>query len=212
MRGRWWQLAMTTSHIDINFNQEHPTNSEIEEMLNSLEITPYHSPDTRIDEFCRVIKSKYTNGGILFYQFLINGNKTFNFYATRNRLSEIDFINLVFSTYNFRTTAKELTEIQEIKKEYSNWATDIFTLPGELARLIFYGGAYSEPDPFPDKAIRLSTDFINAISNGRYGEFNSWNLGGEWSNWFYNIAWDYSIFLFDKRESIVSLVCLTDTD
>nr|WP_288836383.1 hypothetical protein [uncultured Flavobacterium sp.] len=94
----------------------------------------------------------------------------------------------------------------------SNWRTDIFSLPGDLSRIVHYGGAYSHEHFSAEIAMNLATDFVEAISDNRYADFNCWTLGGEWSDWFFNIAWDFSVLLFDKGKSVVTLICMTDTD
>lgn len=205
--------CMTNSHLNIDFNQERPTNSEVDKMLSSLTILPLPFPDDkRISTYLDTVKEKYSNGGTLFYQFQVQGDKTFHFFASRNRLAEIDFINQLFQKQIFKETAKELKGVEKIKMENSNWRTDIFSLPGNLARIVYYGGAYSHEHFSAENAFNLSVDFVDTISEKSYADFNCWTLGGEWSDWFFNIAWDYSVLLFDKAKSIVTLICMTDTD
>ena len=204
---------MTTSHLNIDFSQERPTNSEVDKMFSSLTISHLPFPeDKRITDYLDTIKQKYSNGSVLFYQFKVQGDNTFHFYASRNRLLEIDFINKLFSKQVFKETAKELTGIDKIEVNNSNWMSDIFSLPGDLARRIYYGGAYSQEHFSAENAFNLSVNFIDAIADKRYADFNSWILGGNWSDWFFNIAWDYSVLLFDKGKSVVTLICMTDTD
>lgn len=203
---------MTNSHLNIDFNQERPTNTEVDKMLSYLTIIPLPFPDDkRISTYLDTVKEKYTNGGTLFYQFQIQGDNTFHFFASRNRLAEIDFINQLFQKQIFQETAKELKGVEKIKMDNSNWKTDIFSLPGELARVVYYGGAYSHEHFSAENAFNLSVDFVDTISYKKYADFNCWTLGGEWSDWFFNIAWDYSVLLFDKDKSIVTLICMTDT-
>lgn len=204
---------MTHSHLNIDFSQERPTNSDVDKMLSSLTILPLPFPeDKSISAYLDSVKEKYTNGGILFYQFQIKGDKTFHFFASRNRLEEIDFINQLFQTQIFRETAKELKGIEKIKMDNSSWKTDIFSLPGDLARVVYYGGAYSHEHFSAENAFNMSVDFVDKISDKRYIDFNCWTLGGEWSDWFFNITFDYSVLLFDKYKSIVTLICITDSD
>lgn len=204
---------MTTSHLEIDFTQEPPSNVQIDKMYSTLVIKPLPlMSDIRVTEFLETIKSKYSNGNVLFYQFFVDGDKSFNFFASRNTLQEIDFINKFIFSKTFQNVAKEFTRMDRIELSHSDWATDIFSLPGDLAKIIYHGGAYSQDHFSAEHAFTMAVNFTDAISGKRYADFNSWNLGSEWTDWFFNIAWDYSILLFDKKESIVTILCLTDTD
>ena len=56
--------------------------------------------------------------------------------------------------------------------------------------------------------MRLSA----ALFGDRFDEVLVYHSYKPWSSWFYDVAWDASWIVIDKRSSTVDILCITDTD
>src|SRR5690606_2958121 len=89
------------------------------------------------------------------------------------------------------------------------WA-DIYDLSGRLARIMGQGGAYKNIDP--RKAWEVAVNFIESEFQNRFEEILLFYVVVDNAEWFFDIAWDYSIILFDKRSYEVIFIDVTDND
>jgi hypothetical protein len=115
-----------------------------------------------------------------------------------------------------------LTDIENSVKD--NYGKSIISLSERLANILIIGGAYYDTEPIiiegayydtePILAKTLASDFIKELFQNRYDEVFYWFNTGvrSASNWFYDLGWDYSILLFDKRNYEVIIIDATDTD
>ncbi len=177
-----------------------------------ISLSPIQQPDEpAITKFINSINECYCNGGIIFKQFVLNKDELCDT-IFHNHKSCRNWVNKILTSQTLQNEIPELDDIQEIQFKDNFWRTDIFSLPGDLAALIYHGGAYSDDSISCVDAYSIALNFTKAISNNRYSEFHMFSLGWEWSSWFYNIVWDYSVLLFDKKNNVVTLICITDTD
>ena len=72
------------------------------------------------------------------------------------------------------------------------------------------GGAYKSIDQ--RIAWTVATDFVKDEFENRFEEFNSYDFVIESSQWFFDIAWDFSTLLFDKRKNEIIIIDITDQD
>jgi hypothetical protein len=89
-----------------------------------------------------------------------------------------------------------------------------FTLDGELAAILVQGGAYPKFrfQGTAREAKEVGARFCDALFGDRFTEVVVYISHTAWSSWFKNVAWDITWLGFDRRESRVWLLCLTDTD
>lgn len=93
-------------------------------------------------------------------------------------------------------------------KEVNYW-TDIYDLPGRLARIMGHGGAYKRIDQ--KRAWIIANNFVKDEFEYRFDDFITIDFLIETAEWLHNIAWDNSILLFDKRKYEIVIIDITDT-
>lgn len=87
-----------------------------------------------------------------------------------------------------------------------------YRLDGFLAQLLKRGGPN---DRFPGtgkEAKRISAEFCESLFQERYEQVDAFVSGAAWSSWFKGIAWDTTVMIFDKKERVIWLLMVTDTD
>jgi hypothetical protein len=86
---------------------------------------------------------------------------------------------------------------------------DIFDLTAELGRILARGGAYSRGTE-PSRALHLAVACAEELLGNQEGV--AYVAHGAWCDFFYDIAWDYSLFVLVPSAKRVTVVCATDTD
>ncbi len=194
-----------------NWDQLRPTDEQIESLWDNITISPLNSWSKAAEVLKEKFKETYVNGGAQLHKYKITGNKHFIWFAERNRLDEINFLPNFFSHHelkNYREDLKIKNNVPGNKGLKS--PTDIFNLVGDLAQLLGHGGAYRNLES--SEAWKVSCDFVNEEFQNRFDEVLSFYYFIESADWFYNINWDYSILLFDKRNYEITIIDITDTD
>lgn len=197
--------------LQIDWEQEKPDLHQLKEMWTDLKITPIDKWAEETDVLKRKVQETHLNGGIQLHKFQLNENSALKWFVSRNRFDEIDFVHTFLRRPELQQYRNEL-EIKDSKPKVRiiQWGTDIYDLPCKLARKLGQGGAYRNLKG--QEAWKVATDFIEAEFHNRFDELNQFELEITNADWFYDIAWDLSLLLFDKRSYQVITIDITDTD
>lgn len=197
--------------LQIDWKQEKPTFTELVGLWNSIQLHRLDNWTSATNTLKEKISETHCNGGIQLHKYEIKANKHFDGFTQRNRLNEIDFLKNIFRHINFEDYRKDL-QIEDNKPKIKEvkWCTDIYELTGRLARIMGHGGAYKKINS--NIAWTVASDFVKDEFENRFEEFNSCDLVIENAKWFHDIAWDYSVLLFDKRKYEIIIIDITDSD
>ncbi|MCU4164633.1 hypothetical protein [Carboxylicivirga caseinilyticus] len=198
------------NEFNINWEQERPNQQQSVDIWEKTILKPFDNWSNNAEILKEKIEYTHINGGIQLHKYKLTSNEHFNWFAYRNRLNKINFVERIISHKNLNNYRNDLEiegipEIQMIKS-----CTDIYDLSGLLARILGYGGAYNRIDP--KEAWIVSNNFIKSEFENRFDEILQFVFSIKNARWFYKIVWDYSILLFDKRNNILTLLDITDTD
>ena len=197
--------------LKIDWNQERPNLLDITKIWDSIKFSRLENWTSSTKLLKETIFETHSIGGIQLHRYKISSDKNFDWFAQRNRLDEIEFLKNVFRHKDLENYRNDL-EIKNENIEVKNikfW-TDIYDTPALLARAMGYGGAYEKIDH--RLAWKIATDFINDEFENRFEEFICYSFVINEAQWFWNIAWDNSILLFDKRKSEITIIDITDSD
>jgi len=188
---------------------------KIKDAWKNLKLTPVPMPSS-VETFLHKLACHYQNGKIHFLFF-----KT----KSSNGLSELfTYDNWVYSKiqeelWNHPNILNVLPNLDNIKIddnsfEYSNY----FELAAFLASILHNGGAYTSQDDRIDRihcfnhALDVANDILPDNSSNPNQEIVLINRNAPWCDYFYDVAWDYSIITYDKKSKLFSMFLLTDTD
>ncbi|PWJ33123.1 hypothetical protein [Sediminitomix flava] len=196
--------------LEINWEQERPSQIQLVGLWTKMKFERIENWSTATDVLSEKIIETHVNGGIQLHRYKVSRNDHFHWFASRNRLDEIDFVKKALrhkdlSDYRNNLEIKLKPEVQ-VKKSW----TDMYDLPGRLARILGQGGAYKKINQ--KEARKVVTNFISSEFDNRFEEVLLFDFAIKNSEWFYGIAWDYSTMLFDKRNYTVTIIDITDTD
>jgi hypothetical protein len=169
-------------------------------------LTPIRSLDPRLDAMARTLKATNNMAGVLLAQFEIHADPELADYFAHNRI-EADFFSHFFDHPDV-VAALGLPPKREAPGFSRAAGADVLTM---LARTILMGGAYRPFRGTERDARRLASDFAAAIGE-RFFTAGAWVSESPWNAWFQDVAWDRSLFWFDRGTGIATVLLTTDTD
>ncbi|MEL6795343.1 MAG: hypothetical protein AAFO89_00815 [Planctomycetota bacterium] len=82
-----------------------------------------------------------------------------------------------------------------------------------MASRLYVGGAYTrEGSRNQERDLQLGNDAARELLGGSFDDALIATSSVAWSPWFKDIAWDFSVFVFDRRNAELRFVCATDED
>jgi len=206
-----------------DWNQEKPTFDQSRAMcqLVPLEIRTWSDP--RVDAVLARIRETHIHGGAFFASLHVGASREFDWFASRNRLLEFGILRQLLGRAEVRNGLPAL-EIQsplvdDSASEVCSFGdgndfqmSNSFFLDGQLAAVLYAGGAYtkSQGDGHTEKESSLA--FCDAVFGLRFSEVSYFLSHSAWTPWFEGIAWDWTAVLFDRRSRALSILAVTDTD
>lgn len=197
-----------------------PSEEAIEQMWCELEVTPISLQESAIELVLEKLRYTHTNGGAEFFCFQLSENTALNWFAARNRftcdhpgVNTLDF----FSHLLTKTNAKLAMPMFEISDKLEQplelkWSS-AFTLDGELAKVLTYGGAYQSFCGRGAEMKQLGVAFCHALFGERFEDILVYTSYSQWSTWFKAVpVWDYTWFGFDKALGRCWILAVTDED
>ncbi|APU09723.1 hypothetical protein A5M85_05325 [Cellulophaga lytica] len=200
--------------ITINWTINLPNESQIQKMWQEL---VFDVIDEEF-EFINLVKAN-VGGDIYFKGFKFHENEIFDWFCSRGRLDEIDFYNnfllsdKVLKTFNNENNSEK--RAFKIDKEPNFDTKDGFVIDGELAALLFHGGAYGsqykkEPKQIKEKArLFCSQLFYEKYS---YDYVRYYTSSTAWNTWFIDFIIDYTYLIVCMETRTIWILAYTDTD
>jgi hypothetical protein len=198
------------THHQIPKNREIPALEEIRNTLNSTVILPVEIENPVLQEFLARLRKNHANGEAHLFCFEFGPSEVYDFYTGRNRWSFDAHIDLLLE---HPTILPQLAGIRVTAPVNSGLGSEnSFLLDGHFAALLYSGGAYTHPQGDGREEKEFAINVCKEMFGLRYGEVSVDKSGMAWTPWFYNIAWDMTIVVFDKRLRCMWLFAITDTD
>jgi hypothetical protein len=199
--------------IEPDWNQERPetTATAIRALWEDLRIEPCETNESAVERLLVALRKTHVNGGVAFAMFRLASNPILHWFISRNRWDEIEFPE------HFLKSPEVVTALPDVCKDAVadtfgfEWGS-AFTLSGELARILSDGGAYKKHEGGPGDAHAIAEGFRKWLFGDRFDEVLVLKSFKPWSAWFYDIAWDGTWLIVDKRQSKVIVLAVTDTD
>ena len=205
---------MSESHcLEPDWNQPRPPLDEVRLMCNRISVHPAELASEALDRFLERVRKSHVNGGAHLAAFRLGPDVVFDWFASRNRLTDERLIDSLIVHPAIREALPEM-EIPESKADTGLTMGDPFLLDGRLARVLYSGGAYAYANVNRDgrEAKTLAIEVCDAIFGLRFEELSLLESFQAWTPWFNGIAWDMTVVLFDRRLRRLSILAITDTD
>lgn len=206
------------------WEQPKPSFNDAQMMCKEVDLTIDEVQPYSVMKALESLRESHSNGGALFASFFVGDSRIFDWFASRNRLSEFEVLPSLLRREKVRDRVPELQIPLEPTSETSSQACSIataegfkiespFLFDGHLAQALYAGGAYgSKSRPDAKQAKQLALAVCDDLFEQRFSEISIFNNYDAWTPWFHGIAWDWTAVLFDRRTRRLSLLAVTDTD
>ena len=209
--------------LNPDWNQQKPSVNDALSVCDRVELSRIDIESSSVVSVLNSLQAAHLNGRVLFAAVRIGGNPILDWFGSRNRLLEFDVLPRLLQRPEMREWLPGL--LPEGAAEPSLSATEgatcspyglklesPFTFDATLATTLYQGGAYhsSEGDGKAEKELAIA--FCDALFEQRYGEMAYFVTFDAWSPWFYDVAWDWTAVLWDRRKRVLFVLAVTDTD
>lgn len=161
-------------------------------------------------------------GGMVYFKgFKIKENDIFDWFCSRGRLNEIDFTNKfllskeVLKTFKHSNAEHFDLEAKKNDKEIKlDWKSE-FVIDGELASLLYHGGAYgSEYNKTPKEIKIKAQELCNELFEEDYipESVRFYTSDIAWNDWFYDFIIDLTFIIICMKSRTIWILAYTDID
>ena len=180
-------------------------------MCRRIGLTQVSLPEEPFGEFLRQLRQSHDHGGVHLVAFEVSADITFDWFASRNRLSDDDLVDSLLIHPTIRGSLPNLA-IPESKVSSGLSLANPFDLDGRFAHSLHFGGAYWTPKENGKSAKTLAVAVCEAMFGLRFGEIALAQTSEAWTPWFHGVAWDLTAVVFDRRLRRLWIFAVTDTD
>lgn len=177
----------------------------------AVKIEPVEFDGPALQEILANLRESHANGGAEFASFHIEGGDEFMWFISRGYCSELEFPERFLRTKAVVDALPDLCE--ELSADpFGFEELGSFLFSGKLAQAVYSGGAYGGGEGGPGGAFAIADDFRKLLFGDRFHEVVVYSSYKPWSVWFFDVAWDATWLIIDRRHSRVSVLAVTDTD
>jgi hypothetical protein len=191
-------------------------------MCERIELTPVEIKSAAAEAVLQRLKRNLANGGAFLAAVRFGPDTVFDCFASRNWLLREEMIARLLCREEIRQllAAVQVPPIDDsercvsaLKSLTDNFEKDSpYIFLAKLAWLLDDGGAYTTPSDDGRAAAELAFDFCKEVFDHRYAEVECFANHHAWTPWFFDVAWDWTVVLFDLRERLMWILVSTDTD
>lgn len=195
------------------FEEKIPDFQDRQNFWNEISVNSIEVKDEAIDELLKEFRSMYSNGKVIFKCFEFSAHPVFEWYSVRGNLFGLLFLTKFFLLPQVKNELLEL-KIKEVdfSPKVFNEIGNALCLDGRLARQLVWGGAYNNFNGNYKNAKDLANRFCFALFKNRYEDVDFFVTTQAWTEWFYDVVWDSTWLILDKKEHRLWCLFMTDTD
>jgi hypothetical protein len=161
-------------------------------------------------EFLTILSGIYVNGAVVHRCFEIGEHPVFQWYWSRNRLSDMFF----FDRFMAQPVVAEALCLESVDDDLNSkfeWLSPLL-MPGYMAWALDSGGAYERPKMKAMQMRDLANAAVDQMVGGRYENALFFHSNTPWAEFFMDVAWDHTWILTQLEERRVHVILATDTD
>jgi hypothetical protein len=198
--------------LEPNWKQIRPTAVEVHKMCGRIQLTVRNLSEEPFDSFLQRLRESHVNGGAYLAAFDVGADSVFDWFASRNRLTDENLLDGLLSHPFIGQTLPELLIPSSRELNSGLTMTNQFLLDGALANALYRGGAYHNARGDGREEKTFSLKVCEAMFGLRFGEISCYMTYQAWTPWFKGIAWDLTAVLFDRRTRNLWIAAITDSD
>jgi hypothetical protein len=209
---------------DANWKQALPEKQDIDDLWATLGVEPVDPIAPTATELVRWLGDDRTKGGARLVCFFLSENSTLDWFASRNRLEEIDFASRFLSHTATRRLLPDMKITSPLAcntdRSLHGWhSRPALELPGQWATAAYTGGTRTSlltltADQRNDRARRaldLARRACGEIFEDRYADLVVHRSPDPWCAWFGGLL-DDTWLVLDRATRRLWMLCITDVD
>ena len=179
-------------------------------MWESLRIEFLSAERIAISDYVAHLGKYYSNGCVKYGCFKLGDSEVLDWYCSRNQLKELLFFWKIWEQEPIKSFFK-LREIDEDSNREFEWSSP-FVLGGSLAWVLDCGGPYKKPSWDGAKSKELGEEAALELIENDYEESLVFKSHSAWCGFFFDVAWNYTWVVLNKKTRLLHILMATDTD
>lgn len=163
------------------------------------------------ERFVASLRGLHANGGACFASFRFPGTVRFLTAVSRGELIASGFFDHLWQTDAVRRTLPEVAADPGFQCKLPFVRGNPFTLDGELATALFFGGAYGDYKGTAADARAEAATPAAELLGSRFERSLVFTNHGPWCDYFLGMV-DWSWVVFDTDARLIHVLCATDWD
>ena len=156
--------------LEPDWKQIRPTAIEVRAMCEQIQLTLASLPEYPFENFLQRLRKSHDQGGAYLAAFDVGPNSVFDWFASRNRLTDEGLLDQLLCHSSIRKAFSELLIPPSKKIESGLTLSNQFLFDGELAQALYQGGAYHKPQGDGREEKTFSLEVCDAMFGLRFGE------------------------------------------
>lgn len=208
-----------------DWKQGRPTDDEIGHMWQRLTVQHLPIQSTGVHEVMATARTERPRGGAEVVCLQLGPSPELDWFASHNRLDDIDFVSVFFTASSVTHALSELRLQEPLpsrKRRYcrTGWnSQSAFCLVGQWAMALHQGTttffqteqSVSEQNERAAHMVKLADRMFEDLFERRYADLLVYHTPDPWTDWFRGLL-DFTWVVLDRRTRRLWLLALTDTD
>lgn len=189
-----------------------PQFSDHKRMWSELKVQINGKPKPAVDLLVKSLRGVFVNGGVRFQSFYIDPHPVFDWYASRNQLHRLGFFEKfwLLPVVN-QFMSEDLTDLNFYSEEIFSYSSP-FMLGGAFAWTLSAGGAYQKYPAGGADAKQIGESAANELIQNDFDNTLVYESNADWSDFFCDVAWDFTWIVLHKKTRVIHVLVATDTD
>jgi hypothetical protein len=164
----------------------------------------------KIDRFIDAIRKSFVNGGIIIAGFEPDNREDFDVAARLNLVTTNKQLSTFLTRPSVRAGVPELQLPESLDPLPINHFMGRYGLEGLLIDILLDGGAYKKFDGVSEEARRIGREYVDELVGDNVRDVLAVRVE-LLTKWFYDVAWDHFLMIYDQQERRFWLICITET-
>ena len=189
-----------------------PDFNAVKEMWATIDFPLICEPFPFIEKYALELRALYSNGEVRHQAFRIPEHSTFDWYLFRKIVHESGFFEKFWKCKTLREAFPDSLKDFNFYSQQTFEISSPFNLGGSLGWTLACGGAYDGFKREGALAKRLGEEAAFEMLGSNYDDSAVYVSFAPWSEFFHNVAWDYTWIVINRRLSAIHVLVATDTD
>jgi hypothetical protein len=201
------------SPLEVIGTIERPSPQRVRDSLETIRLSKVVLTGPVATRVSNMLSERFVNGQTLLVALEVAPDPTFDWFASRNLLHQESILPGLFAQKMVEESIPELSLSPNFDQSSPLFEVRSGIIAdGYIAQLLFHGGCYWQSTGKGTEEKGVAAALCEELFQSRFNEVGLYIAHGGFLAWHIDVWWDYTVIMFDKRERLLFIVTVTDSD